>query len=297
MSVSPPSPSESAATDPATDDAPSQGPATSASGAADAAHEERAAEETAPSSSKSADAAPEELATEETVPSSSESAASGPADAAPEELATEETAPSSSDGVQPPQPKKGRVAPEQADHWPAEFQNPDLDAEQSRGRPTAREHRAESNALWELAKSLVEMKPPQLATVSLPAEVVSAVEACRGFRKNARIRELRRISTMLRRLDVDALTEEVRDAGKQRRRSQREQVYEQWRERLVAEGDRALTEFVDQHPMADPQRLRQLLRQARRSPGSGKSKQALRSILRLVREALEVELDVGGAGD
>ncbi len=167
--------------------------------------------------------------------------------------------------------------------------------EEPRGRLSNRERRIESDALSDLARQLVEMRPSQLAEVSLPPEVTGAIATCRGFRKSAWTTQVRLISTMLRRLDIDELTAEVADAGhKQRGRAQREQVYEQWRERLVGEGDRALTEFIDAHPMADPQRLRSLLRAARRSPGSGKSKQALRSVLRLIREALEVEHSVGG---
>jgi len=77
-----------------------------------------------------------------------------------------------------------------------------------------------------------------------------------------------------------------------RARARRERTNERWRDRLVSEGSEALHEFADRHPMADLPRLRNLLRQARRHPGGGKSKQALDEILRTVREISEIEANV-----
>jgi ribosome-associated protein len=157
-------------------------------------------------------------------------------------------------------------------------------------RPTSGERQRETSVLGELAKRLVAMNHSQLAQVLLPDEVREEVLVCRNLGKGARARQLKRIAQLLRAHDVDEIRATAEDAGhKQRRRAAKERVYEQWRERLVDEKDTALTEFVEQHPMADPQRLRQLLRQARRDPGSGKSKQALRAVLQLVRETFEAE--------
>jgi ribosome-associated protein len=161
------------------------------------------------------------------------------------------------------------------------------------GRPTYRERKAESTALAGLAKALVEMKPSQLAEVPLSEDVREAVLVAQGLTRGPRVRQLRRVAQLLRVHDVSSIGAAAHDAGhKQRRRATRERGYEAWRERLVSEGDATLAEFVDQHPMADPQRLRQLLRQARRDPGSGKSKQARLGVLRLVREACEAEIGV-----
>lgn len=160
-------------------------------------------------------------------------------------------------------------------------------------RLTSGERQRQSAALAELAKALVAMTSSQLAEVALPDEVREEVLVCRGLGRAARMRQLKRIAQLLRAHDVDEISAKAQDAGhKQRRRAARERVYEAWRERLVAEGDRALTEFVDEHPMADPQRLRQLLRQARRDPGSGKSKQGMRALLQLVRQTFESEASV-----
>lgn len=165
----------------------------------------------------------------------------------------------------------------------------DGEPRRGRGRLSYRERREQSDALGRLARILVDdLTPSQLAEVQLPDEVRVEIEKCRDFRKGARVRQLRRIGQLLRRLDVDAVTEATADAGnKQRRRAQRERIYEHWRERLLEEGDDALAELLDEHPTLDRQRLRQLVRRAQRDPESDRAKQASRAVLRMVRDVLE----------
>lgn len=158
------------------------------------------------------------------------------------------------------------------------------------GRRSYKERKAESSELHRLAKRLVDAKPSVLADLPLPDDVREVVAVARARERGARVRELRRVVALLRAHGIVSLDAMERDAGRMRRqRAAREQTYEAWRERLVSEGDRALAELVAQAPAADAQRLRQLVRQARREPGSDKAKLALRSVLRLVRQACEAD--------
>lgn len=158
------------------------------------------------------------------------------------------------------------------------------------GRRSYKERKAESHELGRLAKRLVDSKPSVLADLALPDDVLASVAVARGFERGARVRELRRVVALLRSHGIVSLDAMERDAGRMRRqRTAREHTYEAWRERLMSEGDRALAELVAQHPAADAQRLRQLVRQARRDPGSDKTKQTLRTVLRLVRQACEAD--------
>lgn len=164
------------------------------------------------------------------------------------------------------------------------------------GRRSYKDRKAESNALVRLARTLVGAKPSVLAELPLPDDVREAVRVARGLERAARVRELRRVVGLLRAHDITSMDALERSAGRARRnRAARERDHEAWRERLVSEGDRALAELVARHPRADAQRLRQLVRQARREPGSDKARQALRDVLRLVRQACEA--DEGGSPD
>lgn len=159
------------------------------------------------------------------------------------------------------------------------------DDEPGSARVTHRERSEEASAISGLVLLLIAMKPAQLAALSLDPEVLHAVVQCQGFTKGARARQLRLIAKLLRRHDHEALrtavTHVMRGKGA---RSQREKTYESWRERLLGGGDAALTEFAAQHPGADVQKLRQLLRLAGRDPTKGRGKAASRDLLRLVRE-------------
>jgi ribosome-associated protein len=159
------------------------------------------------------------------------------------------------------------------------------DDEPSTGRASYRERSDEASAISGLVLLLIAMKPSQLAALSLDPEVLHAVVQCQGFTKGARARQLRLIAKLLRQHDHEALrtavTHVMRGKGA---RSQREKTYEKWRERLLSGGDAAVTEFAAQHPGADVQKLRQLIRLAGRDPTKGKGKAASRDVLRLVRE-------------
>lgn len=194
-------------------------------------------------------------------------------------------------------PRRPRPAPSAV---PAsDLVNPPAEPEDDgSGRRSYKARRAESNALHRLAKALADMKPSALIDLPLPDDLRAAIEVVRGRERAARIRELRHVVALLRSHDLTSMDALERDAGRMRRqRSARERDYEAWRERLVSEGDRALAELVAQHPTADAQRLRQLVRQARRDPGSDRSKQVLRTVLRLVRQACEGQGSVAEPAD
>lgn len=164
------------------------------------------------------------------------------------------------------------------------------EADEDDGKRSYKERKAESHELGRLAKRIVDSKPSVLADLSLPDDVLESAAVARGFERGARVRQLRHVVALLRSHGIVSLDAMERDAGRMRRqRTAREHTYEAWRERLVSEGDRALAELVAEHPAADAQRLRQLVRQARRDPGSDKTKLVLRTVLRLVRQACEAD--------
>jgi ribosome-associated protein len=68
---------------------------------------------------------------------------------------------------------------------------------------------------------------------------------------------------------------------------------EAWRERLIADGDAALTELLDEHPHADRQRLRQLARNAHEEKLRNKPPHAFRELFRELRELLAGSSDDG----
>ena len=70
---------------------------------------------------------------------------------------------------------------------------------------------------------------------------------------------------------------------------------EAWRERLLEDGDAALSELLESHPDADRQQLRQLVRSALDERRKDKPPRAYRELYRAIR-ALEAPLPPAGEG-
>jgi ribosome-associated protein len=148
--------------------------------------------------------------------------------------------------------------------------------------------RDQARAYLDLAEVLAKGKYTHLPDPPFDAELRTAIADAQRFEKNARSRQIRRVAQLLRGAGempdiLDAL------AGKtpaMRAQQALERRCEDWRARLIAEGDPALSQLCDDHPHIDRQRLRQLARQARRTPPDARSKRAATALIREIRPLL-----------
>lgn len=177
----------------------------------------------------------------------------------------------------------------------------DADAGPLYDGPSKSQVKREHLALQDLARELLTVPRAELAALGLSERTWAAID------ETARIRDLRalrrhqkRIASLLAREDTDALRV-LLDA-----RAAHSQVgialthaCERWRDRLLGEGDGALTEFFADHPDAERQRLRQLVRDARRDAERGRPDGARRLFkeLRAVLTAAQQPPNGDGTGD
>ncbi|WP_144326502.1 ribosome biogenesis factor YjgA [Tepidimonas aquatica] len=170
--------------------------------------------------------------------------------------------------------------------WDAEYSKTDL-----------KRLSAERQALGE---RLLELNAAVLQRLGLPEDVLQALtEARRIDAFEARRRQLQYIGKLMRRLD-DELVAALQAALDEQHRGHAAQTArlheaEQWRERLVASDD-ALHDWRTIEPEADWQRLRALIRQARKDrtapnpdhPGQpARHSRAWRELFQHVRAALD----------
>ena len=139
--------------------------------------------------------------------------------------------------------------------------------------------------LQTLGAALVELAPAQLDAMELPAPLLAAVrEAQRITSHEARRRQLQYIGKIMRKVDAEpvraALAGITRQSAQARARQKR---LEAWRERLIGD-DLALTAFASEHPGADLQALRALIRNARKEIAASKPPHAQRELFRVLRE-------------
>jgi len=142
----------------------------------------------------------------------------------------------------------------------------------------------EMHALQALGAALVELPESQLAALSLGDDLHAAVLECRRIRSHeARRRQLQYIGRLMREVDAAPIRAalESLDAGSAQAAALHRRL-EAWRERLLAD-DGALTAFAAEHPGADLQALRTLIRNSRRELKEGRSPRAYRELFRLIR--------------
>jgi ribosome-associated protein len=142
----------------------------------------------------------------------------------------------------------------------------------------------EMTALQALGAALVELPESQLDPMQLEAALRQAVlDAKRITSHEAKRRQLQYIGRLMREVDPEPIR--ARLAAIEGRSSQAAAAHrrlEAWRERLLAD-DAALTHFASEHPRADLQEIRSLIRSARKEQKEGKPPRAYRELFRVLK--------------
>ncbi len=153
------------------------------------------------------------------------------------------------------------------------------------------QQRREALEVLALGEKLVALTPAQLAKLPVPESLLPHIADTKRITAHiAHKRQLAFLAKQMRRED-DQTLEALRDALDANSETARREVaamhrVEDWRDRLVAEGDAALAELLAEHPDADRQHLRQLIRNAKEEKLRNKPPRAYREIYALLRELL-----------
>ena len=148
--------------------------------------------------------------------------------------------------------------------------------------------------LQALGAELARLSEAQLESIELPEELREALlEAKHITSHEAKRRQMQYIGRLMRGLDPAPIRARLGEIeGNSAQATARHRRVESWRERLLGE-DQALTEFAAEHPGADLQALRTLIRNARKEAGAGKPPRAYRELFRVLK-AIEASTAVQG---
>ncbi len=160
--------------------------------------------------------------------------------------------------------------------------------------PSRSERRREALAVFDLAERLAVCSDAQLARLPTPEHLLDPIRHARGIHAQiARKRELQHLAKLLRREPAELL-DAVRaalehDKAPARRESSLLHRAEVWRERLIEDGDAALDDLIAAHPDVgtERQRLRQLIRLARRERERSSPPHGQRELFRALRELID----------
>lgn len=140
-------------------------------------------------------------------------------------------------------------------------------------------------ALQDLGAKLVELNEQQLETMRLPESLLAAVlEARRLTKHEARRRQMQYIGRLMRDTDAAPIRDRLEQwLGQGREHTAQLRAIERWRDAFLA-GDPALARFLQEYPDADSQKLRTLIRNARREQSAALPPRSYRELFRVLRE-------------
>ena len=143
----------------------------------------------------------------------------------------------------------------------------------------------EMTALQSLGAQLVDLPEAQIAEMPLEENLRDAVLEAKRIRSHeAKRRQMQYIGRLMREIDPGPLRERLEAiTGHSAQAAARHRRLEAWRERLLSD-DEALTAFAAEHPGADLQALRTLIRNTRKEQKEAKPPRAFRELFRLIKE-------------
>lgn len=138
--------------------------------------------------------------------------------------------------------------------------------------------------LADMVKFMVEVSAKDLAKIPVDDELLTAIKAAKEMKMAALKRQLQYLTKLMRLRDtgeikraIDAILHARQSAGRAFKQLER------WRERLLSDGNTALTEFCDEYSGADVQRLRQLIRHAQKERSQEKPPRYYRELFQEIK--------------
>ncbi|MFM4702762.1 ribosome biogenesis factor YjgA [Aeromonas bivalvium] len=160
--------------------------------------------------------------------------------------------------------------------------------------PSKSQLKREAEILQKMGDELVDLSHSELEKIPLDEELAEAVELGRRLKPKkdeSFRRHLQFIGRLMRSRDIEPIAEAL-SIIKNRHSTINARLHrlEQWRERLIVDGDEALNELMSQFHELDRQKLRQLIRNAKKERELNKPPAAFREIYQYLRGEIEDKL-------
>ena len=143
--------------------------------------------------------------------------------------------------------------------------------------------------ITELGERLLEIPASLLAKLPLSENCLKAIkEGQKIHHHTGKKRQIKYIGKVLRDEDLDGIRAELAIADQYHQLEVRKQhLLEQWRDRLLNEGDTATFELLQLEPSLDRQQLRQMVRSAQKEQELNKAPKMQRELFRYLRDNMQ----------
>ncbi|MFQ3219927.1 MAG: ribosome-associated protein [Paraglaciecola sp.] len=146
------------------------------------------------------------------------------------------------------------------------------------------------NDLQKLGESLVELSPSSLAKIPLDTQLLDAVLLAQRIlrKKEGYRRQLQLIGKLMRHRDIEPIEQALLVSQvSHQKANQKFHKLEVLRDTLIAQGDTAIEDLLQQHDELDRQKLRQLVRQVNKQQKENKPPKASRELFKYLKETID----------
>jgi len=155
--------------------------------------------------------------------------------------------------------------------------------------PSKSQLKREARALQDLGERLIALNASQLTEVPISDQLAEAVRLAQRVKAHGgRRRQLQYIGKLMRDEDAASIRKALERLDSASKHAMRvHHLCEQWRERLIEQGNEAVTAFVAEYPQTDVQALRQKLRLVIKEREKGAPPRYYRELYRDIREVID----------
>jgi ribosome-associated protein len=159
------------------------------------------------------------------------------------------------------------------------------------------QRKKQMDALQDLGRELIDLPNDQLKKIKLPEDLLTAIVEYKRITSNgARRRQAQYIGRLMREIDPDPIRAYLAvSKGESAAHTGWLHRVERWRERLL-EDDTALPLFIDEHPQADVQQLRTLIRNARKERQEARPPKHFRQLFQAIKDIIPEPALPGNGG-
>ena len=178
----------------------------------------------------------------------------------------------------------------QPDEWLDDVPDNDEEEEEEIIWVSKSEIKRDAEELKRLGAELVDLGKNSLDKIPLDERLRTEIELAQRIKKEGRRRQLQLIGKLLRSIDV----EPIRIALDKLKNRHNQQValfhkLEMLRDRLIEQGDDAMSDVIALYPDADRQQLRSMIRNAQKEKAGNKPPKSARQIFQYLRELAEAQ--------
>ncbi|MDX1348206.1 MAG: ribosome biogenesis factor YjgA [Thiomicrorhabdus chilensis] len=176
------------------------------------------------------------------------------------------------------------VRPRNVNRTKADTNIPDWEQEEFGSRTQIKKA---AQAVTDLGEKLAEMTESEIKKMQLPAEFEQAILMLKTMDKGPAIKRQKLFVGKLLRQNEDLIIEIKEKLAEKEARAKQQNAHfqklEKWRDRLIEEGDEALSEFTEHYPQVDRQQLRQWIRNAQKEQNENKPPKSARLLFKYLR--------------